>query len=83
MGYYLRLIVLNVQKWRDGLWTDTHILATILEEFCQHYWGIDDEEVIKIKVLEIMNKILHHSITFDELYGSSWKLAYPELIEVD
>lgn len=79
MGYYMPLIVLRLQEWRSGGWSDLHILATYVEEFCHHFWSIDDEEVVKHKVIEILNNILKREITFDNLYGPHWKLAYPKI----
>ncbi len=78
MGYYMRLIVFNVGNWREDGWSDLHILATYVEEFCHHYWHIFDEEEVKLKVILILNKILNFEVTFEQLYGPDWKLAYPE-----
>lgn len=79
MGYYMPMIVLNLENWRNGSWSDTHILATYVEEFCHHFWAIDDEEIVKHKVLEVLNIILKEKITFDMLYGPQWKKAYPTI----
>lgn len=79
MGYYMPLIILNLGNWRSGNWTDVHILATLVEELCHHFWSIDDEEVVKYKVLEILNSILNFEVTFDALYGQRWKEAYPTI----
>ncbi|WP_411842164.1 hypothetical protein [Salinicoccus sp. HZC-1] len=79
MGYYLPLIILNLGNWRTGNWSDVHIIATLVEEFCHHFWSIDDEEIVKHKVLEILNRILNFEVTFDSLYGPRWKEAYPTI----
>lgn len=79
MGYYMPLIILNLGNWRIGNWSDVHILATFIEEFCHHFWSIDDEETVKHKVLEILNSILKFEVTFDSLYGPRWKEAYPTI----
>lgn len=83
MGYYMPLIVLNLGNLRTGNWSDVHILATFVEEFCHHFWAIDDEEIVKHKVLEILNSILKFEVTFNSLYGMRWKEAYPTIYEKD
>ncbi|MGH2116623.1 hypothetical protein [Aerococcus sp. L_32] len=83
MGYYMPFIILNLGNWRSGVWSDLHILAAFIEEFCHHFWSIEDEEIVKRKVIDILNVILKEDITFEKLYGPKWKLAYPTIYTDD
>lgn len=83
IGYYLRLIVFCVQRWRDCGWSDLHILAAYIEELCHHYWHISDEELVKIKVVEIINSTIKEEVSFEQIYSTDWKLAYPDIYGTD
>jgi len=77
-GYCLRLIVYRVNLWRDRNYSDFRLVLLYLEELCHHYFNIEDEELTKIKVVEIVNRKFNPDVTFDEIYRPDWKSFYED-----
>ncbi|AXO97173.1 hypothetical protein [Bacillus anthracis] len=79
LGYKTCLLIYCVQKWRDVSYTDEGLLIIFLEELCHHFLNIDDEEIVKHKVVEVINRITEKKLTFEDLFASDWKKGYPDL----
>ncbi len=79
IGYQINFVVFGIKKWRDAKWTERNILTAYVEELCHHYLRIEDEEVVKHKVLEVVNRVLETKFKFNDLYSENWKEAYPDI----
>ncbi|MDE0581565.1 hypothetical protein ON064_00685 [Planococcus sp. A6] len=81
MGSLATYAVFSIQPWRDKEWTDYNLLTCFIEEFTHHFWGIEDEEEVKYKVLEIVKNHVDSEIFFEDLFLKDWKKGYPHLYE--
>jgi len=78
-GSRLNLVFYPINHWLDSEWTDYIILGAILEEFCHHFWNIEDEAIVKRKVIDIMNNCIFNKesqITIDYVYNEEWIKEY-------
>lgn len=78
-GSRLNLVFFPINRWEEKKRTDYIILGAILEEFCHHFWNIEDEAIVKRKVIDIMNTRIFNEdsqITIDYVYNEKWIKDY-------
>lgn len=78
-GSRLNLVFYPINHWKDNEWNDYIKLGAILEEFCHHFWNIEDEAIVKRKVIDIMNNCIFNEdsqITISHVYNEKWILEY-------
>lgn len=66
-GYHTSIMFLPVHVWQALRLNSDQMIVCILEEMCHCFWRITDEDLVKDKVLEVV-QLLHPDITFEYLY---------------
>ncbi|MBK5424727.1 hypothetical protein [Bacillus sp. TH30] len=79
VGTRINFIIYGVSVWRELKCTDIKLRTVFLEELCHHFWNIEDEEIVKYKVVELYNRYYSTELTINDLYRSDWKKGYPDL----
>jgi hypothetical protein len=79
MGSLGTYAVFSIQAWRDKEWSELNIITVFVEELCHHFWGIKDEEEVKYKVLEVINRIFKQKLQFEDIFLPTWKEGYPHI----
>lgn len=63
------IYVMNViRSWNDA----NKVIAVFLEELAHHFWNIEDESIVKHKVLEIMRNI-NINLNMEDIYDNGQK----------
>ncbi|MCA0980251.1 hypothetical protein [Exiguobacterium aestuarii] len=78
-GYRTNLVFYPINFWIENQWSDYAILASVLEEYCHHFWNIEDEALVKRKVVDIMNSHIFNresQVTLDQVYNIKWIEEY-------
>ena len=67
-GQTLPLVLFRADLWEAFSLTPLQIAAVILEEICHLCYSIDDEYLVKVKVVQILQNLA--IVDFDSLYSS-------------
>lgn len=68
-------ITYPIKKWDEQAYNNLNILTIFTEEFCHHFWNIDDEVEVKQKVLEVLQNETPE-LTLEKLYVTDWMEEY-------
>ncbi|MBC5688235.1 hypothetical protein H8S37_04735 [Mediterraneibacter sp. NSJ-55] len=73
LGLYMNLIIYSMQNIRNNIITELNYLAIYIEELCHCVWHIDDELIVKNKVIEVF-KLSGLNVTEELFYLKGGKV---------
>lgn len=71
IGLSMNLCIFPIYKWVNNKYNKTQILTIILEELCHSILGIEDELIVKKKVLEIM-RMSNEKVELNNFYSETF-----------
>ncbi|MGG4467216.1 hypothetical protein ABER68_04155 [Paenibacillus alvei] len=72
LGMHFSLAVYSMEDVQKKAVNDIVYLMVFVEELVHHYWKLEDEVETKIKVVEILNRVLDKPLTVTDLFPKEW-----------